>query len=290
MERLAGAGGVAEGTRSRAREEALGAGYDEEELTIKKGFDESQALLADLRRVCMKYDAEAPGEATVENLEDLERVARRIKSATRAIRLTVGKESPLDVAVGRLGMLKKWRVEIETAQIDLQASQTAVEEHGKEHGKPEQWAGTRSSLLEAIERSEGALHVLDIHGKVVADAIAYLEAVPSSRECPVCGDPKEAAKLASLLRTKISKGQATEVRRLREEVAEAKLKIRGPRQSSRHDGVGSWPNPNDAPRRSRRRSTRRGRTLAGRGKPGIQSPRSRRRRGPSMVSSKDCET
>jgi DNA repair protein SbcC/Rad50 len=227
MERLAGAGGVAEGTRSRAREEAIGAGYAEEELNLKKGLEETLALLADLRRACLKYDAEAPGEVTVENLEDLERAARRIKAATRAVRLTVGKESPLDVAVGRLGMLKKWRVEIETAQTDLQAAQTAVEEHGKEHGKPEQWAETRSSLLQAIERNEGALHVLDVHGKVVADAIAYLEAVPSSRECPVCGDPKEAAKLATLLRTKISKGQATEVRRLREEVTDAKGKIEG---------------------------------------------------------------
>ncbi|HEV2317518.1 MAG TPA: AAA family ATPase [Thermoplasmata archaeon] len=227
MERLAGAGGVADGTRSRAREEALGAGYAEEELTLRKGLDETQALIADLRRACSKYNAEPPGEIIAENLEDLERVARRIKAATRAIRLTVGKESPLDVAVGRLGMLKKWRVEIQTAQADLQTAQAAVEEHGKEHGKPEEWAEERASLLQAIERNEGALHVLDIHGKVVADAISYLEAVPSSRECPVCGDPKEAAKLATLLRTKVSKGQATEVRRLREEITEAKEKIEG---------------------------------------------------------------
>jgi exonuclease SbcC len=227
MERLAGAGGVADATRSRARQEALEAGYSEEELTLEKGSKESQALLADLRLACSKYGAEVPAEVAVENLEDLERVARRIKATTRAIRLTVGKESPLDVAVGRLGMLKKWRGEIETAQADVKTALSAVEEHGKEHGKPEEWVETRSSLLKAIEQNEGALHVLDIHGKVVADAIAYLEAVPSSRECPVCGDPKEATKLATLLRTKISKGQATEVRRLREEVEEANQKLEG---------------------------------------------------------------
>ena len=60
---------------------------------------------------------------------------------------------------------------------------------------------------------------------MIADAIAYLEAVPTARECPVCGDPKEAAKFASLLRTKVGKDQATEVRRLNKESEQAKERL-----------------------------------------------------------------
>ena len=225
MARLAGAGGVAEAVRTRAREEALELGYTEADLSLEFGSGDARALQKALRETCSKYDQEAPDEAPVENLEDLERVARRVKSVTKDIRLAVGKESPLDVAVGHLGELRKLRGEIKGASEVQDAARTEIENHDKEQGKPDDWIKESARLKDDIRNKEGALHVLDVHGRVIADAITYLEAVPTARECPVCGDPKEAAKLASLLRTKVGKSQASEVGRLNKELEKSKERL-----------------------------------------------------------------
>jgi DNA repair protein SbcC/Rad50 len=221
MQNLAGAGSVANDARDRALEEATRAGYEESGLTLTDGRKQAQGLLSDLSSACTKYGVEAPEVFLVESPEDIEKVASRIKRTTRDIRISVGKESPLDAAVGRLGVLKKLRAEVETAQRQLSESRSEVERHEKENGKPTAWAKERSALDETISRNERALHLLDVHGRVIADAIAYLEAVPTARECPVCGDPKEAAKLATQLRTKVKKDQATEITRLNDETAAA---------------------------------------------------------------------
>lgn len=225
MARLAGAGGVAETVRARAREEALDLGYSEGQLSLEFGSGEARSLQKALKETCSKYDQEAPDEAPVEGLEDLERVARRVKSAAKDIRLAVGKESPLDVAVGHLTELRKLRAEIDGVSEAQEGARTEIGKHEKMHGKPDDWTKESAQLSEGIRTRKNALHVLDVHGRVIADAITYLEAVPTARECPVCGDPKEAAKLASLLRTKVGKDQATEVSRLNRELEDAKERL-----------------------------------------------------------------
>ena len=225
MQNLSGAGTVANEGRDRALAEATGAGYEESGLTLAAGCKQAQTLLSDLSSACAKYGGEAPGVAPIESPEDIERVASRVKRTTREIRISVGKESPLDAAVGRLGTLKKLRAEVEGALCQLNESRSEVEKHEKGNGKPATWAREGSALGETIAKNERALHLLDVHGRVVADAIAYLEAVPTARECPVCGDPKEAAKLAAQLRTKVKKDLAKEIGRLNDETAAANDRI-----------------------------------------------------------------
>jgi DNA repair protein SbcC/Rad50 len=225
MQNLSGAGTVANDVRDRALAEAVGAGYEESNLTLVAGRKEAQTLLSDLSSACAKYGGEVPEVATVESPEDIEKVASRVKRTSRDIRISVGKESPLDAAVGRLGTLKKLRAEVEVAQRQVSDSRSEVENHEKENGKPAAWMKERSALEEAISRNERALHLLDIRGRVIADAIAYLDAVPAARECPVCGDPKEAAKLVTQLRTKVKKSQTIEIARLNEETAAANARL-----------------------------------------------------------------
>ena len=225
MARLAGAGSVAETVRNRAHEEALELGYSEGDLTLDYGGTEARTLQKDLAKACAKYGQEPQAEIQVEGFEDLERVTRRVRTTVTEIRLSVGKESPLDAALGRLAGVRKLRAEIQ-ATIDAErVAKSQLEEHDKDHGKPEDWAKESKGLNERVRNAQAALHVLDVHGRVIADAIAYLEAVPTARECPVCGDPKEAAKLAALLRTKVGKDQATEVRRLNKDSEQAKERL-----------------------------------------------------------------
>jgi exonuclease SbcC len=235
MARLAGAGSVAELVRNRAHEEALEFGYSEGDLTLDHGEGEARSLQTDLAKACVKYGQEPQAVIQVEGFEDLERVTRRVKTTVNEIRLAVGKESPLDAALGRLSRVRKLRAEIQAGIDAEKAAKSQLEEHDKDHGKPEDWAKEAEGLNERVRNVEAALHVLDVHGRVIADAIAYLETVPTARECPVCGDPKEAAKLATLLRTKVGKDQATKVRRLNKESEQAKerLAVIGDFQKSR---------------------------------------------------------
>ena len=225
MARLAGAGSVAETVRTRAHDEALELGYADGDLTLEHGQGEAKVLQRDLASACAKYDHEPQAEIQTDALEDLDRVTRRVKTTVTEIRLAVGKESPLDAALGRLAGVRKLRAEIQTAFETERATRKQLDIHDKEHGKPDEWSKETEKLNDRVRSADAALHVLDVHGRVIADAIAYLEAVPTARECPVCGDPKEAAKLADLLRTKVGKDQATEVRRLNEESDQAKERL-----------------------------------------------------------------
>jgi DNA repair protein SbcC/Rad50 len=218
MVQLAGAGGVAEQTRSDALAEAEEAGYSEDDLTLDNGKRQANALRMQLSSATKDYGGEAIGEIDVEAAEDLEKVARRVKTSTKEMRLAVGKASPLDEAVGRMTSLKQWRAEIEGAQADLKTAREEIAAHEKSNGPPDSWSKESATLSDQIALNQKALHVLDVHGRVVADAIAYLKAVPSANECPVCGDPKEASKLAKLLESKVAKSQAAEVDRLNGEV------------------------------------------------------------------------
>lgn len=226
MVQLAGAGGVAEQTRSDALAEAEESGYSEDDLTLDNGKKQAQGLQSQLSSAAKDYGGEPVGEIDVEASEDLEKVARRVKASTKEMRLAVGKVRPLDEAVGRITSLKQWRAEIEGAQADLKTAGEEITAHEKSNGVPDSWSKESETLSEQIELHERALQVLDVHGRVVADAIAYLKAVPSAKECPVCGDPKDASKLAKLLESKVAKSQAAEVERLNKEVERGSERLR----------------------------------------------------------------
>jgi DNA repair exonuclease SbcCD ATPase subunit len=226
MQHLSGAGTVADDARKNALQEATDSGYEESQLTLEFGRKQGSSLLSYLAEASSKYAGESFEVFPVESLEDIEKVAQRVKRTNRDIRVSVGRESPLDAAVDHLADLKKWAVEIEGARAEFAKAKAELQGHEKEYGKPDDWSKERSTLEAAIKENDSALHVLDVHGRVVADAIAYLEAVPTSRECPVCGDPKEAAKLALLLRTKVKKDQASTIARLNKENEVAKERLR----------------------------------------------------------------
>lgn len=221
MEHLAGAGGMAETARDRAVTEAREAGFAEEDLTLEKGQSESSTLVASMNRACKKYDGEAPGELAVETAEDLERVARKIKATTHDIRLSVGKATPLDAAVGRIGEIKALKSAIESARAEVKAALDETKAHLDSHGFAAEWAAEKGRLEASIALDEASLHVLDVHGRVIADTIAFLEAAPETTHCPVCGDPKDARELSKRLTSLLKKDQAAEVRRLNKAVESA---------------------------------------------------------------------
>lgn len=226
MERLSGAGSVAGDVRKDALQEALASGYEESELTLEHGCEQGKALLLKLSEARSKYAGEPLETFEVESIDDIEKVAQRVKRITRDIHASVGKESPLDAAVDRLANLKNWTTDVQGAQTTLKRAKSELEAHQEKHGKPEDWKKERTTLEGTIAGNDRALHVLDVHGRVVADAIAYLEAVPTARECPVCGDPKEAAELANLLKTKVREDQESTISRLNEESDIAKARLR----------------------------------------------------------------
>lgn len=214
LERLAGAGTMAETTRTHALQDAVELGYSEEDLALKTGQREAKELQSALQTTCKKFGAEAPEEIPVESSDDLERIARKIKAATRDIRLSVGMESPLDSAVGRIGELKTVRAELESAVKIVAAAKEKLDAHLKEHGTAKDWEKTSAQATANLKATDAALHVLDAHGRVIEDAIAYLEAVPKAKECPVCGDPQEGEELATRLKGLVKRDQAAAVRRL----------------------------------------------------------------------------
>jgi DNA repair protein SbcC/Rad50 len=214
MDRLSGAGGMAETTRKRALEEAVESGYAEEDLTLETGQRESKLLQNDLGEACSKFGGEKQDPLQVETPEDIERVARRIKSVTKDIRYSAGKETPLDSAVSQLGVLKKLRGELESANEALRVAKEELQNHVASVGTTEEWRTRESEAEENAATAEAALHILDAHGRVVEDALAYFEAVPKAKECPVCGDAKEASKLVARLKSVVQKDQAAEIRRL----------------------------------------------------------------------------
>lgn len=225
LERLAGAGGMAETTRARALKEAQEVGYSEEDLTLEQGRKEASALQTSFRKVCKKHGADAQDDLPIDAADDLERVARRVRAATKEIRISVGKETPLDEAVGELGDLKRLKSELRAVMESTERATKEVDAHVKKHGTPEDWDKAEGMARQIVKDAEAALHVLDAQGRIVEDTLAYLEAVPEVKECPVCGDPIEARKIAARLKGLVKKDQAARVRRLNATMKEAKGKL-----------------------------------------------------------------
>lgn len=225
LDRLAGAGGMAETTRARALKDAQDAGYPEDDLTTGQAQKDAGSLQASLRKVSKKYGAEVQEDLPVETADDIERIARRIRSVTKEIRISVGKESPLDSAVGLLTNLKRRKAELQAAAALSSRTQEDVDAHLKEHGTPEEWAKAGTEANRVVTESEAALHALDAHGRIVEDTLAYIEAVAAVRECPVCGNPIEVKKIVSRLKEVVKKDQAAEVRRLNAAIKEAKSRV-----------------------------------------------------------------
>ncbi len=214
MDRLSGAGGMAETTRKRALDEAVEFGYGEEDLTLATGQKESKLLQSDLGEVCTTFGGEKQDPISAETPEDIERLARRIKSVTKDIRYSAGKETPLDSAISQLGTLKKLKGELESANEALRVAKEELQNHIESVGTADEWRTREREAAGIAETTEMALHILDAHGRVVEDALAYFEAEPKAKECPVCGDAKEASRLVARLKSVVQKDQATEIRRL----------------------------------------------------------------------------
>jgi DNA repair protein SbcC/Rad50 len=213
-EQLAGAGLMADTARQRLLREATDAGFDESGLKLEPGIHRAQALQEGLVRAGTTYGLEIPGPAQVAGIEDLDHVARRVKSAVREARILAGRGTPLDTAVERSTELKRAQAEAYEADRVLKEAQDELAAHIKDVGTDDELAAKKAVLAKTILEVQSSLRQLDAHSRVVEDAIVFLEASPKSVTCPVCGDPHSAVELVGRLRSMGGKDQAAEVRKL----------------------------------------------------------------------------
>jgi DNA repair protein SbcC/Rad50 len=224
-ERLVGAAQAIEAQRVRYRDAAIAIGIGESELALGHG----QRLAARVNTSLQRVNSEAgrpPIDLPVpDNVDDLERIARRAAAVTKEIRLEAASESPVDAAIAALGDIRGFRTEFVRASLAFRDLLTEQAAHTHKHGTEKDWSSERGKLDRGVDIAKKSLELLGKETRVVADAIEYIQAVPSLGACPVCGEPKDAKRLVVQLRQRVQDQQIKESERLNQIVDESKARL-----------------------------------------------------------------
>ena len=225
-ERLSGAAGQLERQRAKCLEEATELGFSEVELTLATGKTLSQEVQAEMLRVGKDVGVDAVKLPEVAVVDDVEKFARRAKEVIRNARLARGQAFPVDETTDRLIKIGRLRKDLEEAQRHQQESDTTLIALEKKVGSLKDVETTTDSLGKQVVDWEEDLRVLDIHARVVSDALLYFKAQSEVSSCPVCQQRISASSLVRLLEKDFRGTQREEIERLTQKVNEGNEKLR----------------------------------------------------------------
>ncbi len=220
-DKLSGAAAQAEQTRAMHLREALEAGFDEKDLTLAAGRRIVEGIRRSLEEACAQDGTELPALPELNETEDLEKTARKVKEITKNKRLAGSKDSPVDRATTRLIAIQQLKKRLDAAQRDQEGAEKAAAEHRERFGEPETLESRRAEIQERIKNLERERDLLGLEDRVFADAIAYLKAVPSST-CPVCEQGIDPDRVLDSLESRVASEQRVKSERIGRDIQAAK--------------------------------------------------------------------
>jgi DNA repair exonuclease SbcCD ATPase subunit len=136
-DKLSGAAAQAEQTRRMHLKEAMDANFEEKDLTLATAKGIVNDIQKALTAACAQDGQETPALPAVNETEDLEKIARRVKETTKNKRLAGSRGSPVDQATTTLISIQRLKKELADAQTDQAQAAKAVADHRERFGDPE---------------------------------------------------------------------------------------------------------------------------------------------------------
>lgn len=208
VSRLTGAAGQIEEQRQRAQREAEDLGLAADDLT----FACARGIVNQLREQLQQAyaDDSAPEISDPAGLDDLERIARRVREATKALRLAAA-----GVGAGsRLAILERLARRIDESGARLSEAEEALEEHMRREGDEVSLSAARKRLVDQLQASRAELARLDGEQRMLSDALALVSTSADRTTCPVCEQRIDAPALAASLRSRVEETMRDEHARL----------------------------------------------------------------------------
>ncbi|OLD40786.1 MAG: hypothetical protein AUI21_03535 [Nitrospirae bacterium 13_1_40CM_2_62_10] len=225
-ERLTGAASELERHRTKCLEEAIELGFSESELTLETGKNISREVRAEVLRVDGDMSIDVARLPEITAVDDLEKFARRAKELIRHARLARGQLVPVGETTDRLVRIARLRGELDEARRQLQESEAAMATLEQKVGGLTDLERSASNLRKDVADWDEALRAMDVHARVVSDALLYFKAESEASLCPVCRQSISAPSLVHRLEKEIQGTQRKQIERLTQQVEQGKVKLR----------------------------------------------------------------
>lgn len=235
-DKLEGASEQIEQQREKHLEDAKEKGFAEKDLTLPTGLALARQVVSQLETVSKENRYELSATEEPKELEDLEKVSRRAKDATKQMRIAVAKASPAGQTTERISQLDLFAQNLEAAEEQVAETTKKLKAHEKEWGDEKKIEARRTELTDEIEKFEHKLSVLGVQDRLLSGAIEYLKVEPHAKNCPVCAQGINATKLASDLKRQVQSAQAKEGHALHEKIEEHRESLAENDQAAK-DGV-----------------------------------------------------
>jgi DNA repair protein SbcC/Rad50 len=233
--RLEGAAEQVEQQRERHLADAKEKGFTEATLTLADGLTIARGIASQLDAVSKANEFELPPTQDPKELEDLERVARRAKDATKDMRIAVARASPTGETAERMGQLDLFAGNLKLAERQVSETKTELEEHQKKWGDERELSSRKTELAGELGKLERDLELLGVKDRILSGAIDYLKVEPHAKNCPVCAQGINPSKLSAELERQVRSVQTKESRALHEEREKVRASIAETEQAARDD-------------------------------------------------------
>lgn len=224
-ERLSGAAGQLEQQRAKCLEEATEQGFSEKELSFGTAKALSQEMQTKLLGVGKDVGMDPMKVPDVGAVDDIEKFVRRAKEIIRDARLARGQVFPVDEMTDRLIKTGRLRKDLDEARRHQQESDATLVALQKKVGSLKDIEATVSGLQKQMAMWEENLKILDLHARVVSDALLYFKSEPEVEACPVCEQSIAVSSVVTLLEKDVQGTQREEAERLTQMVGEGKEKL-----------------------------------------------------------------
>jgi DNA repair exonuclease SbcCD ATPase subunit len=223
-DKLSGAADQAEQMRGIHLKDALEAGFEEKDLALPTALEIVNDIQEALAAACMQDGQQTPALLPVNETDDLEKIARRVKETTKNRRLAGSRGSPVDAATTRLVNIRQLNRELADAHNEQAEAAKTVSDHRKQFGDPETFGARKTKIQAQIASLEKQREMLGLQDRVFADAIAYLKAIPAAA-CPVCEQGIEPARVLGSLESRVSSDQKLINERISNDIRAAKMDL-----------------------------------------------------------------
>lgn len=180
------------------------------ELTLVDGQRLAATILAELADVYSKRGLREPDIAEPRTVDDLERVARKVKEAIRECRLSTAADPSAAAVSRKLGEVEAVKLKIESAALTRTRAAEQLGSHEQAHGSDEAMARLKSDLESKRSEVHAAIAALDATTRLLGDAIEVIRTDPTMTACPVCGQQVRASSVIESLDTRLRGVQRTE--------------------------------------------------------------------------------
>lgn len=202
-DRISGASEQIESERRKRIDEAVAVGYQESDLNLQTAAHELSNAASQLNILTKDSGQDGLEPPIVNELQDIDRSIKKMKQHIRDIRASGSVNQLNEKLVQRQFKIKQLHKSFDDATQRCQTTKRTVNEYRIKFGSVEEIDTRISDLKKSKQDSQLKLKDKNLQNRLLMDAIDYLNSVPVSNLCPVCGESKDTKVLIDDLQTKV---------------------------------------------------------------------------------------